>query len=109
MEQLKITIKTVNLQKKHLLQMPAAGLKEMEKGEWLCWVKTDKGDYFIILYDGAYYILRKANWQSSNAEVQTYAYTVRGSLSRTFGTEDDRNRWLAIYNTMSVTVDQVYI
>lgn len=31
MEHLKITIKTVNLQKKHIMQMRAAGLKEMEK------------------------------------------------------------------------------
>ncbi len=106
---LKITIKTVNLQKKHLLQMPAAGLKEMENGEWLCWVKTDKGEFFVILYDGAYYILRKAGWQPSNSEVQIYAYTFKGTLSGKFETEEQRNRWLAIYNTMSLTVDQVYI
>ena len=107
MEQLKITIKTVNLQKKHIMQMRAAGLKEMEKGEWLCWVRIDKGDYFVICYDSNYYILRKLNWQPSH--VQVYAYTIKGSVSRKFDTDEERDKWLAIYKLMSVTVDQVYI
>ncbi|MFA5428927.1 MAG: hypothetical protein WC279_12055 [Sulfurimonas sp.] len=109
MEQLKITIKTVNLQKKHLLQMPGAGLKEMKKGEWLCWVKTDKGSYFVILHEGSYYILRKEDWVPSKAEEQAHAYTFKGTMSLTFKTKEDRDKWLDIYKTMSVTVDQVYI
>lgn len=111
MEQLKITVKTINLQKKHILQMPYATLTVMEKGIWLCWVRTDKGDYFIIEFAEKYYILRREDWKAETlpGDARAYFTSIRGTAHRTFTTEEERDRWLKQYKHVAPQVEQVYI
>lgn len=106
---MEIKIKTIEMTQKIFDQLDCASDDAVMAGEWLGYVNSKKGRFFIIRFNDKYYKIRDLAWNRDGEFLVSAPAGGYSLATRRFENGAKRDLWWKAYTTGKATAKQLFM